>query len=445
MASYNSNKNKATEFFENIDEKHEHSKAKHWIYRRYLDAFVHIIHYSGNRVIIFDGFAGQGIYKKDKSDSDQTETEKDYHGSPLLALESCLTYLHNKKKCNCVLIFVEENEINYEELVKNIKNTVEKTEEISDSNFADEDGKFSIKKNTTDIKFYLEVNNDKFENHIDNVLKYQSDKSRLLSIVDPFGYKVLSNPNIPKLVGVNKEIIVTLMVKQMNQYKNSAKHLENISNALRVDEEELKNIKSELDIAIMFGENLKKSSINPIYFKIKNIKNCTSFMLVFISNNKKGFYEMKKTFYYKSNNNDDIKDLNDYEFSLYKDDVNTEMQLKNNTEKIENLLIEKFKSKENISINEIKDFIEDETPYINYKSALISLEKKNKISVCTDSAFKRTKISFPDRNDFKISFLKENPSEISSQQIDKDQSQTTTRKRKSASNDIERRDKNRKK
>lgn len=93
------NAKKATEFFENIDEVHEHSKAKNAIYRDYLNAFVNILLNSSLRVIIFDGFSGQGFYKQSENENSISVDNigSEYKGSPLLALDSCLTYLENKK------------------------------------------------------------------------------------------------------------------------------------------------------------------------------------------------------------------------------------------------------------------------------------------------------------------------------------------------------------
>ena len=214
-----------------------------------------------------------------------------------------------------------------------------------------------------------------------------------------------------KLVGENKEIIVTLMANRMNQFKNTIKHSSNIAKVLRVYVEVLKNINSELELAKIFGENLKNSSentnsaINPIYFKIKNKTNHTSFVLVFISNIKKGFFEMKKRFFKYTNNEGKILS-NEYEFSQYIKDKDMETQLIDNDVNVANLLFENFKSKQDIPIKEIKDFVEDETAYIYFKPALKYLERNDIIKViCTDKSFTRKKLTYPVEKNFLISFL----------------------------------------
>lgn len=418
---------KATEFSENIDEVHEHNKVKQAIYRDYLNAFVNILLNSSLGVIIFDGFAGQGIYKQSENDNNISVENigSEYMGSPLLALDSCLTYLGNKKndkKYEVKLIFVEEDKINYANLCFNIQ---QRAETLGTDYFTmmTSENKFTMEKTDTNVKFNLEVHNDKFENQIDNVIRCHKSSlyNRLLSIVDPFGYNILSDTNMSKLVGNNKEIIVTLMARNLNQFNNTTQNSSNIAKVLRVSEEELKNINSELDLAKMFGDNLKKSSentnssIKPLYFKM------TSFVLVFISNNKKGFFEMKKQFYKYTNDEGKILS-NEYEFSQYIKDKDMETQLIDNNVNVAKLLVENFKSKQDIPIKDIKDFVEDETAYIYFKPALKYLERNDIIKViCTDKSFTRKKLTYPDEKNFLISFLDKCLPSIS-QEVKTDQS-----------------------
>ena len=83
-----------------------------------------------------------------------------------------------------------------------------------------------------------------------------------------------------------------------------------------------------------------------------------------------------------------------------------ETQLIDNDVNVANLLFENFKSKQDIPIKEIKDFVEDETAYIYFKPALKYLERNDIIKViCTDKSFTRKKLTYPDEKNFLISFL----------------------------------------
>jgi three-Cys-motif partner protein len=78
-----------------------HTRVKHLILRRYLEAWLPVMASQNGRIHFLDGFAGPGQYE---------EGEK---GSPLIALETLILHPHFRKPLNqqeVLLTFIEKDE-----------------------------------------------------------------------------------------------------------------------------------------------------------------------------------------------------------------------------------------------------------------------------------------------------------------------------------------------
>jgi three-Cys-motif partner protein len=75
-----------------------HTLAKHRILRGYLEAWLPIMSRWNSRLVIIDGFAGPGVYKRDEP------------GSPIIELSAFLTHKHRERiKAELVYVFIEED------------------------------------------------------------------------------------------------------------------------------------------------------------------------------------------------------------------------------------------------------------------------------------------------------------------------------------------------
>lgn len=84
-----------------------HTKAKHEILSRYLDAWFAILSLRQDRILFIDGFCGPGKYKGGEK------------GSPIIAIESALKATSNKN-AQLYFRFIEEDEERLENLKKEI-------------------------------------------------------------------------------------------------------------------------------------------------------------------------------------------------------------------------------------------------------------------------------------------------------------------------------------
>ncbi len=83
----------------------DHTRAKHEILRRYLEAWLPIMTSYNGRIIYLDGFAGPGEYEKGEP------------GSPIIAIDTFLTHIHAPIRTKEVLfLFIEQEHARCEHL-----------------------------------------------------------------------------------------------------------------------------------------------------------------------------------------------------------------------------------------------------------------------------------------------------------------------------------------
>jgi three-Cys-motif partner protein len=264
------------------------SQPKLKIYKEYFKKFINNLR-PNEEGIIFDGFAGQGKYEKKENENDQDLIDT---GSPLLALQAGIEYLNKNEKCNLKFVFVEQFYTNYKILCKNVMNLIFDT--LNDHfiyGLIKTENEFELKINEIknekiNIYFSIEIRNCDYIEQINRFDKLK-DNERLLSILDPFGYIDLSFDDISKLIGQNKEILVTFMVNAISRHKNIYKN--SILKLLRINENEFKDLDGgPFSYATKFGNYLSKlnnkSNLKPIYFELKSKSNLTIYFLIFVTN-----------------------------------------------------------------------------------------------------------------------------------------------------------------
>ena len=92
----------------------QHTKAKHIILRKYLDAWIPILGFGNGRVVYIDGFAGPGKYNGGED------------GSPVIAINAIIGHkMFQQMNTEFKLLFIEENKNRYDHLV-NVLSTIDK-------------------------------------------------------------------------------------------------------------------------------------------------------------------------------------------------------------------------------------------------------------------------------------------------------------------------------
>ncbi len=134
-----------------------HSKGKHTILRRYVQAWLPIMSTSNSRLVLVDAFAGPGRYLGGEP------------GSPLILLDSYLTHsFRPKMKCEVVYLFIEERL----DRVDHLKGEVAKLELPANVKVEIAHGRYE----------------DLFRDELDELQQEGRQLAPTFAFVDPFGY-----------------------------------------------------------------------------------------------------------------------------------------------------------------------------------------------------------------------------------------------------------------
>lgn len=165
-----------------------HTRAKHAILRRYLQAWAPILSHGGfPRVLYVDGFAGPGRYSKGEE------------GSPIIALRAAL---EQRAKLDAIVFFL----------------------------FIEKDSKRAqvLKEVVADLKlpenFHTKVAGEEtFEKAISELLAFYTAKGKPLpptfAFIDPFGWAGVPFSIVKSILGYPRcEVLVTFMYEEINRF-----------------------------------------------------------------------------------------------------------------------------------------------------------------------------------------------------------------------------------
>lgn len=352
-----------------------HTKAKHEILRRYLQAWFPILAKFSGRVIYLDGFAGPGIYKGGEE------------GSPIIAMRCLLEHSQKDKLLSkgreFIFVFIEKDSRRARIL-----------KEVLESRFP------NLPNN---VKY--DVIGEEFAPTLESVLDELEEKGARLAptfaFLDPFGFKGLPMKLIGRMLKYDRcEVLITFMSGFVRRF---AELRENIMDELfGTDEwrkvEEVDAGKRKEFFLELYKRQLKEvgGAKYVISFEMIGGNNQVIYDLVFATKHWKGLEVMKEAMW-------KVDPRGTYRFSDTTDVG--QKYLINFADKphwIPNAaktIYSKFKGK-SVSVKEIHKFVITETPFIFRKSILKRLEETSKI-VAVDG--RRRKFTYPD--DSIITFL----------------------------------------
>jgi three-Cys-motif partner protein len=165
-----------------------HTRAKHEILRRYLQAWVPILSQGGfPEVLYIDGFAGPGRYSKGEP------------GSPVIALRAALEQ-QVEIKARILFLFVERDAQRASILEQIVNET-------------DRPDRFRVKV----------ASGDTFQAAFDEILKFYTGKKKNLpptfAFIDPFGWSGVPFAAVQKILSFPScEVLVTFMYEEINRF-----------------------------------------------------------------------------------------------------------------------------------------------------------------------------------------------------------------------------------
>lgn len=351
----------------------EHTKAKHEILKRYLQAWFPILSTYSNKIVYIDGFCGPGRYEKGEP------------GSPIIALEVATT--HRKDLTGKVeFLFTDENE----DRINHLKSELEK---------------LSIPHH-----FNVSVNYGKFHEQFDPVLaSIENSQTPPPSFVfiDPFGFSGIPFSQIKRLLKQPKcEAMITFMVDSINRW------LEHPNDSIKGHIEETFGTTEVVDIA--FTEENRTAGLRKIYqiqlksiaryvryFEMRDKNDRIQYYLFFVTNNRLGHIKMKEAMW-------KINPAGDFRFSDATDPNQLILFEHDNTDLVVKILRNNFSGKNKVVAKNVRTFLEDETAYLKKHMTEALRKEEHDRNIIVDGikadGKKRRANSYPDNA--LISFMK---------------------------------------
>ena len=345
-----------------------HTKAKHEILKRYLEAWFPILNKYHGKIIYIDGFCGPGKYIGGEL------------GSPLIALNVAAT--HRKAITGEIIFwFIDSRPDRIEHLKK----------ELSSLSYPSH--------------FKIIPHLGKFHEIFGAILEQlEKDNSRIaptFAFVDPFGFSGIPYSLISGLLKHSQcEVLITFMVDSINRWLEhpDSKILEHITEAFGTEDalnliQKPGKIDRIQELRSLYQNQLKKLATFVRYFEMRDFHNKPIYYLFFASNHRLGNLKFKEAMW-------KIDPGGEFRFSDATDPNQMVLFEADHTSQVLNLLMKGFKGKKNVSCEEIKLFVEDHTPFLekHMRSALKIAETSGRIEVMKQKADgKKRKINtFPD-------------------------------------------------
>lgn len=348
-----------------------HTAAKHTILKKYLQAWMPIMTLGYNynkRAIIWDGFAGPGIYSNGED------------GSPVIRLKEALKYLNNHREQEPQLrfIFVEPDKNRYNNLHSKILELFDNNVTITDYVITPNDYKF--------IKIF--IIQDKFESFSENLLEKMDGKmAPCFAFIDPFGFKDTPYYLIEKFAKNNRsEVFINFMYESINRFlklPSLQNHYHKLFGTQRWtgildDIESYSPEERRYFLHKLYKEQLHNAGFEyVISFEMKNENNATEYFLYYGTNHIKGLEKMKDAMW--SVDNSGAYTFSDYEANQ------TQLRFVEFDAPDLNILADEIYSKfknQKVQCSTVKEFVVTDTIFRKSKhatEALNILENERKV------------------------------------------------------------------
>lgn len=342
-----------------------HTKAKHEILERYLDAWFPILATYNQRIVYIDGFCGPGRYKGGED------------GSPIIAIKKALNHFGRLQNREISFIFIDEREDRIDHLKSEIAS-------------------MNIPQN-----FFIHTEVSEFEKTVGQILSDLKSKNLNLAptfaFVDPFGFKGIPFSLIKELLNNPKtEVFINIMADFINRFvehpdANTRQHIIDLfgtNQALQIIADGDNRLET---LRQLYQAQLGTCAKHVRYFEMQDEQGRLIYYLFFASKHPLGFVKMKEAFW-------KVDPESGFHFS---DKTNPAQMILLSTDPSRDLIkiiTQRFSGKR-VKVSEIQRFVEEDTSYISkhMRQALKFMETDGTISVeaFKSDGSKRTR-GFPD-------------------------------------------------
>jgi len=320
-----------------------HTKAKHEILRRYLNAWFPILSRRSDRIVYIDGFAGPGRYRGGEP------------GSPLIALEVATAH-RMAIESEIVFWFIDEDE----RRIKNLQQEIEKLELPAHFKVYAECGRFDEKLGA--ILDDLESNNLQL--------------APTFCFVDPFGFSGVPFSLVKRLLGYKRsELLVTFMVDAVKRFLGHsspgvAGHIVDLYGTDAV----LDLAKTQDDptrrLRELYQSQLKSAAQFVRYFEMRDKRNRPLYYLFFATNHPLGHVRMKEAMW-------KVDPAGEFRFSDATDPTQLVLFGVDPVSGLAEQLRRKFGGRSNVDAKEVREYVENETAYLKkHMTAALRQEEK---------------------------------------------------------------------
>lgn len=347
-----------------------HTRAKHEILRRYLQAWIPILIQGGFPEIRYiDGFAGPGEYSKGEQ------------GSPIIALNTAIGY-GPPLKATIRFLFVEKDKARADHL----ESVVDGLDLPTNFDVVAEGG----------ITF-----EEAFELHFGHLAQSNHKLPPTFAFIDPFGWKGVPFEIVRKIMQRSScEVFVNFMYEEINRFLSHPDQVENFDAyfgtaawrpIIDIEKPEERN----RQLHDLYVRQLKESAGAKYVrsFEMKNDKDVTDYFLFYATSNLTGLKKMKEAMW-------KIDEAGEFNFSDATDQNQLVLFEKSpDFSVLQNQILARFGGLP-VTVGEIEEFVVVETPFreTHYKrQILVPLEKEGALTIM-DVPIGRKKGTFADPN-----------------------------------------------
>ncbi len=307
-----------------------HTKAKHEILRRYLEAWFPILNTHHQRIVYIDGFCGPGRYDGGEQ------------GSPMIVLDAAVNH-RRQLQGELVFVFIDERQDRIQHLTGEL-------------------GQRSIPKH-----FKVHVECGKFDEQLEDTLnKLDTQKATLaptFAFIDPFGFSGIPFKLIERLLKHRRcEALITFQADAMNRFlghpePDVVKHIVNTFGTDQVLQVPKSHGDRITNLRTLYQSQLRTLARFVRYFEMRDRNNRVQYYLFFASNNALGHLKMKEAMW-------KLDPEGEFRFSDATDPNQPVLFEADTTTPLLKLLQGQFGGKGIVSAGVVRKYVEDDTPYI---------------------------------------------------------------------------------
>ncbi len=325
----------------------DHTRAKHEILRRYIQAWLPIMTTFNERVLVIDGFAGPGEYAGGEG------------GSPLIMIDAFLNHSYAPiRQKEVVFIFIEKKQDRCDHLRQLLEQRKQKHQFPSRASY--------------------HVFQGTFKDTLTELLEYLDDKHLTMAptfaFIDPFGY---SHTPLDIIQGLMKhpkcEVLITFMYEEINRFltANYSTKAQQYNELFGTSgwQHIAKTATNAAERMRLLHDLYRDQLINiagPTYvrsFRMRNKRNATDYFLFFGTKHLDGLKKMKDAMC-------SVDPTGTYEFSDFTNRSQLLLFSRPDYSLLKQTLVNRFRGF-TASIEDIERFVIAETPFCKYKTEVL--------------------------------------------------------------------------